>query len=166
MVPIFKAQIDRGGPITVTHPDVERYFMTIPEAVQLVLQAAALSQSRVGDIPSVFVLEMGKPVKIHDLARRMIELSGRRESEIRIEIIGLRPGEKLSEDLVDETETVVSTHGGVMEVSDGHVHPGLARSDLGNPEPPPDAPPSDRLTRPTGRRPTPPARRIFSACPS
>ena len=130
VVPIFKAQIDRGGPITVTHPDVERYFMTIPEAVQLVLQAAALSQARSRDIPSVFVLEMGKPVRIHDLARRMIELSGRREHEIRIDIIGLRPGEKLSEDLVDETETIMSTHAGVMEVSDGHAHPGLGRADI------------------------------------
>lgn len=132
VVPIFKAQIDRGGPITVTHPDVERYFMTIPEAVQLVLQAATLSQASTRAIPSVFVLEMGKPVKIHDLARRMIELSGRREGEIGIEFIGLRPGEKLSEDLIDETETVVSTHAGVMEVSDGHVHPGLGRSDIGD----------------------------------
>lgn len=106
VVPKFRQQIDSGGPISITHSEVTRYFMTIPEAAQLVIQAAAMPQSQT-DCAEVFVLDMGEPVKIVDLARSMIELSGltmreakHPEGDIALEITGLRPGEKLYEELL------------------------------------------------------------------
>jgi O-antigen biosynthesis protein WbqV len=118
VVPIFKSQIERGGPVTITHPDMERFFMTIPEAAQLVLHATATSaESEEGRDARLFLLEMGEPVRIMDLARQMIALSGRTPGrDIEIEVTGLRPGEKLTESLLDETESSIPCAPKVMEV--------------------------------------------------
>ena len=106
VVPRFREQIARGGPVTVTHAEIERYFMTIPEASQLVLQA-----SMMGRRGEIYVLDMGEPVRIAELARQMIELSGLSESDIRIKVTGLRPGEKLSEEpLADAEKTLPTPH--------------------------------------------------------
>lgn len=107
VIPLFKKQIAKGGPVTVTHPDMKRYFMTIPEASQLVLQAGAMAKGG-----EVFVLDMGEPVRIYDLAKDLITLSGLiPDKDIEIKITGLRPGEKLFEELLSaEDGTEKTTH--------------------------------------------------------
>jgi O-antigen biosynthesis protein WbqV len=118
VVPVFQHQIARGGPITLTDAEVERFFMTIPEAVQLVLRAVALSAGSDEPPAGVLTLEMGEPVKIIDLARRMIELQGLvPDRDIRIQITGLRPGEKLTEVLVDVNEAARPKASGVVEAA-------------------------------------------------
>jgi len=106
IVPLFTKQIQQGGPITITHPEIIRYFMTIPEACQLVLEAGAMGKG--GEI---FIFDMGEPVKIIDLAKKMIRLAGYTpDKEIEIKIIGLRPGEKLYEELLNDTSKTLPTH--------------------------------------------------------
>jgi FlaA1/EpsC-like NDP-sugar epimerase len=106
VVPLFTQQIANGGPITITHPEIIRYFMTIPEACQLVLEAGAMGKG--GEI---FIFDMGKPVKIIDLAKKMIRLAGFiPDKEIKIEIVGLRPGEKLFEELLNDNSKTLPTY--------------------------------------------------------
>lgn len=106
VVPLFTKQIATGGPVTITHPDIIRYFMTIPEACQLVLEAGAM-----GNGGEIYIFDMGKPVKIIDLARKMIKLAGFiPDKDIKIQIVGLRPGEKLYEELLNDTSKTLPTH--------------------------------------------------------
>ncbi|MDC7711662.1 polysaccharide biosynthesis protein [Vogesella indigofera] len=125
VVPLFKQQIASGGPVTLTHPDITRYFMTIPEAAQLVIQAGAMGEG--GD---VFVLDMGEPVKIIDLARRMIHLSGLEvrdeyhpHGDIEIRCTGLRPGEKLYEELLIGDGVLATDHPRIMRAQEYHLPP-------------------------------------------
>jgi len=127
VVPLFKKQIQAGGPITITHPDIIRYFMLIPEAAQLVIQAGAMANGG-----EVFVLDMGEPVRIADLARSMIHLSGLTEKtdaaiggDIEIKFVGLRPGEKLFEELMIGDDVVPSGHPRIMCARERYIEPAL-----------------------------------------
>jgi FlaA1/EpsC-like NDP-sugar epimerase len=122
VIPKFKEQIAKGGPVTVTHPDITRFFMTIPEAARLVLQAGAI-----GETGQVYVLDMGEPVKIVDLARDLIRMSGHALSEIRIVFSGLRPGEKLYEELLADADSTLATAHPRLRIALLHRadHPGL-----------------------------------------
>jgi FlaA1/EpsC-like NDP-sugar epimerase len=124
VVPLFREQIRVGGPITLTHADVTRYFMTIPEAAQLVIQAGAMAKGG-----EVFVLDMGEPVKIYDLARRMVQLSGlsvqdneNPQGDIEIVVTGLRPGEKLYEELLIGENPVSTTHPRIMMAREEYLN--------------------------------------------
>jgi len=148
VIPKFREQISRGGPLTVTHPEITRYFMSIPEAAQLVLQAGLM-----GNGGEIFVLEMGEPVKIADLARDMVRLSGFSEEDIRIDFTGLRPGEKLHEELLSDRESTLPTPHPKLRIARAAAAPGetwLAEIEtwLSQPRSPGD----DEVRRELGRR--------------
>ena len=121
VIPKFREQIARGGPVTVTHPEITRYFMSIPEAAQLVLQAGLM-----GTGGEIFVLDMGEPVKIVDLARDLIRLSGYAEADIDIEFTGLRPGEKLYEELLADGEHTLPTPHPKLRIAKSRAAPDAA----------------------------------------
>jgi FlaA1/EpsC-like NDP-sugar epimerase len=136
VIPIFRKQIERGGPVTVTHPEMTRYFMTIPEAVSLVVQAGAI-----GGRGQVFVLDMGEPVRIVDLAQNMIRLSGKEPRlpddptsgprDVRIAFVGSRPGEKIHEELWSESDSVgETTHPKILRLSRPPVDPDWLADEL------------------------------------
>ena len=118
VIPIFREQIRKGGPVTVTHPEMKRYFMTIPEACQLVMQTGAM-----GEGGEIFVLDMGEPVRIVDLAKDLIRLSGFTEAEIDIDFTGVRPGEKLFEELSTKSEHMAATRHPKIFIGRIEVHP-------------------------------------------
>ncbi|HWJ93476.1 MAG TPA: polysaccharide biosynthesis protein, partial [Telluria sp.] len=127
VIPLFQRQIARGGPITITHPEVSRYFMLIPEAAQLVIQAGAMAKG--GD---VFVLDMGEPVRIVDLARTMIAMSGLTEKtpqnpngDIEVKFVGLFPGEKLHEELLTDGMVFPSEHPRIMRMKENALRPSV-----------------------------------------
>jgi FlaA1/EpsC-like NDP-sugar epimerase len=127
VIPLFQRQIARGGPLTITHPEVSRYFMLIPEAAQLVIQAGAMAKG--GD---VFVLDMGEPVRIVDLARTMIALHGMTEKnaqnpagDIEVRYVGLFPGEKLHEELLTDGVVFPSDHPRIMRMKENALHPSV-----------------------------------------
>jgi FlaA1/EpsC-like NDP-sugar epimerase len=127
VIPIFRRQIERGGPVTVTNAEMTRYFMTIPEAASLVIQAGAM-----GGRGQVYVLDMGHPVKILDLARQMIELSGRTEADIKIEFVGSRAGEKMHEELWNEGEEIgMTSHPKIMRAASAPIETSWLESELG-----------------------------------
>jgi FlaA1/EpsC-like NDP-sugar epimerase len=127
VIPLFRRQIARGGPVTVTHPEMTRYFMTIPEAVQLIIQAGAIGES--GEI---YVLDMGPPVRIIDLAHNMIRLSGKEpDVDVEVDFIGVRPGEKLHEELwAKDEESEPTTHPKILRCNSMPVDPSWLEDEL------------------------------------